>query len=387
MDTYIQKGVFGKDVNNVSCDQYHKYKDDVKLMVDTGLDAYRFSISWSRLIPNGTGYVNPKVVEYYNNLINELIQNGIQPHVTLLHNDHPQYLQDAYGGWMNKQMIEDFTYYANICFQEFGDRVLHWITINEPNCCASFFSLSPFIEAHNFILGHASVVNLYKQKYEVCTITVRQHGSIGLTICTSWYIPLRNTKEDLDAVERVHQFASGCYRCWSPWKKWGEILRIQYVQGVLEYFKQVYGNPPIYIHENGVRTTRTSSLDDTSRVDFLSTSLRSLLDAARNGSNVKGFFQWSFLDVIECPGGYEFGLYYVDLDDPDLRRYPKLSAHWYSALLKRDGFRSSSVLKSGNQRSIEKRERQLLQRDNSIETLKMVGKFDVYSLCIGAVNK
>uniref|UniRef100_A0A2P2IT68 Uncharacterized protein n=1 Tax=Rhizophora mucronata TaxID=61149 RepID=A0A2P2IT68_RHIMU len=80
-------------------------KEDVKLMVETGLEAYRFSISWSRPIPNGRGQINPKGLQYYNNLINELTRHGIQPHVTLLNFDQPQSLEDEYGGWLNKKIV------------------------------------------------------------------------------------------------------------------------------------------------------------------------------------------------------------------------------------------------------------------------------------------
>ncbi|XLT48296.1 hypothetical protein HN873_040900, partial [Arachis hypogaea] len=132
-DTFAHDVFEGTENGNVACDGYHKYKEDVKLMVETGLDAYRFSISWSRLIPNGRGPVNPKGLEYYNNLINELISNGsrnsfkkksfginhaysinihsisfpftgIQPHVTLHNFDLPQVLEDEYGGWVSRKI-------------------------------------------------------------------------------------------------------------------------------------------------------------------------------------------------------------------------------------------------------------------------------------------
>ncbi|RDX58174.1 Hydroxyisourate hydrolase, partial [Mucuna pruriens] len=97
-------GGYGEN-GDVACDGYHKYKEDVQLMVETGLDAYRFSISWSRLLPNGRGLVNPKGLQYYNNLINELIGNGIQPHVTLHNIDLPQVLEDEYGGWLSRDIM------------------------------------------------------------------------------------------------------------------------------------------------------------------------------------------------------------------------------------------------------------------------------------------
>ncbi|RRT51572.1 hypothetical protein GW17_00034497 [Ensete ventricosum] len=90
---------------DVASDQYHKYKEDVKLMVDTGLDSYRFSISWSRLLPNGRGAINPKGLAYYNNLIDELLRYGITPHVTIYHYDLPQVLEDEYEGWLSHKIV------------------------------------------------------------------------------------------------------------------------------------------------------------------------------------------------------------------------------------------------------------------------------------------
>ncbi|KAF6159308.1 hypothetical protein GIB67_032079 [Kingdonia uniflora] len=130
--THAEK-VADKSNANIGSEQYHKYKDNVKLMQDMGLDAYRMSISWSRLIPDGREAVNPKGLNYYNNLINELITHRIQPQVILNHFDHPQVLEDEYNGLLSPKIIEDFTAYADICFKEFGDRVKSWSTFNEPN--------------------------------------------------------------------------------------------------------------------------------------------------------------------------------------------------------------------------------------------------------------
>ncbi|KAF9607299.1 hypothetical protein IFM89_033727 [Coptis chinensis] len=383
---------------DIACDEYHKYKDDVRLMVDTGLDAYRFSISWSRLIPNGRGPVNPKGLQYYNNLINELVRHG-----TIL-------------------------WHMQMCaFREFGDRVSHWTTVNEVNVlvlggydlgfsppmrCSSPFGFDctsgnstsePYTVAHNCLLAHASAVRLYKTKYQA-----KHHGFIGLNLFSYWLIPLTNTTEDITATQRANDFYVGWFinplvfgdypdvvkrnagsrlpsftRYESRQVKssydfiglnhyntlhvkdntdslnsdrrdviadmaatlifnWDEVPAGEFpitpsgMQGVLEYFKQKYGNPPMFIHENGQRTFHNTSLNDTSRIKYLNGYIGSTLDAVRNGSNTRGFFHWSFLDLYELFGGNKssYGLYFVDFKDPDLKRYPKLSAYWYSKFLK-----------------------------------------------------
>uniref|UniRef100_A0A8R7PZC7 4-hydroxy-7-methoxy-3-oxo-3,4-dihydro-2H-1,4-benzoxazin-2-yl glucosidebeta-D-glucosidase n=2 Tax=Triticum urartu TaxID=4572 RepID=A0A8R7PZC7_TRIUA len=180
-----------KSTGDVAADGYHKYKDDVNLMADTNLEAYRLSISWSRLIPYGRGAVNPKGLEYYNNLIDELVQRGIQVHIMLLQLDFPQVLEDEYGGWLSPRIVEDFTAFADICFREFGDRVTHWTMIDEPNigaigsydtgliapghcsdpfgvtkCSVGDSTVEPYIAVHNMLLAHASAARLYREKYQ-----------------------------------------------------------------------------------------------------------------------------------------------------------------------------------------------------------------------------
>ncbi|MCL7040599.1 hypothetical protein MKW94_007517, partial [Papaver nudicaule] len=202
--------------------------EDVKLMVDTGLEAYRFSISWPRLIPRP---VNPKGLEYYNNLINELISHGIEAHVTLFHYDLPQSLEDEYGGWLSRKIVKDFTAYAEICFKEFGDRVSTWTTINEANVfvlgaydlgfvppqrCSSPFGSSnctggnsttePYLVAHNCLLAHASVARLFKNKYQA-----KQHGLIGFNLFAYGLTPLTNSVEDVAATRRANDFYIGWF--------------------------------------------------------------------------------------------------------------------------------------------------------------------------------
>ncbi|XP_059659553.1 beta-glucosidase 11-like isoform X1 [Cornus florida] len=420
-----------------TCNGYHKYKEDVQLMADTGLEAYRFSISWSRLIPNGRGPVNPKGLVYYNNLINELTSHGIQLHVTLSHSDLPQVLEDEYGGYLSRKIVKDFTKYADVCFREFGDRVLHWTTFNEANifviagydlgmtppshcsppfgfnCATGNSSTEPYVAAHNIMLAHASAARLYKKKYQD-----RQHGFIGITIFTFGFFPYTNATEDVIATQRAKDFFIGWFLDPLVFGDYPDIVKKNvgkrlpaftkfeseqvknsfdfiglnhyttvYIKDnpsslkrdirdfnadiaaelmingdatmpdeysvlpyglveILEYFKQYYGNPPIYIHENGQQTLHSVALNDTSRINFIQGFIGGLLDAVRNGCNARGYFVWSFLDLYELFGGFEFsfGLYYVDLDDKDLKRFPKLSAKWYSSFLKERSMKSDGAI-------------------------------------------
>ena len=234
-DTFTHEGWAGHNTADMASDGYHKYKGDIKLMSDTGLEAYRLSISWPRLLPNGRGSVNPKGIEYYNNVINELIKHGIQPHVTLHHLDVPQVLQDEYGGWLSSKIIDDFKELADVCFREFGDRVSHWTTMNQPNinslasfdygffpprrcsypyginfeggnanCTGGNSTVEPYITVHNYILAHSAATELYRKKYQTI-----QKGHIGINIYTMGFTPLTNSTEDAMATKRVQDFLLG----------------------------------------------------------------------------------------------------------------------------------------------------------------------------------
>jgi beta-glucosidase len=125
--------VVNGDTGDVACDHYHRFEEDIQIMKDLGVKSYRFSLAWPRIIPNGTGDVNQEGIDFYNRLINGLLDAGIQPTATLYHWDLPQALQDK-GGWANRDIVEQFANYARIAAEAFGDRVANWITINEPWC-------------------------------------------------------------------------------------------------------------------------------------------------------------------------------------------------------------------------------------------------------------
>ncbi|GJM74026.1 hypothetical protein HMSSN036_62420 [Paenibacillus macerans] len=134
-----QEGTTFKGSNgDVAVDHYHRYKEDIALMAEQGLKAYRFSVAWSRIYPAGRGEANERGLAFYDDLINELIAHGIEPVLTLYHWDLPQALMDEYGGWESRRIIEDFNHYAVTLFKRYGDRVKYWVSLNEQNYFVSY---------------------------------------------------------------------------------------------------------------------------------------------------------------------------------------------------------------------------------------------------------
>lgn len=129
----IPNKTFKGSNGDVAVDHYHLFKEDIALMAEQGLKTYRFSIAWTRILPEGRGEINQKGVDFYSDLIDELLKYGIEPIVTLYHWDLPQALEDAYGGWESRQVIQDFTNYAQILFDAYSDRVNYWVSLNEQN--------------------------------------------------------------------------------------------------------------------------------------------------------------------------------------------------------------------------------------------------------------
>lgn len=124
---------FKATTGDVAVDHYHRYKEDIALMAEMGLKTYRFSISWPRIYPEGRGQVNEKGLQFYDNVIDECLKYGIEPMVTIYHWDLPQALQDEYGGWESRRIIDDYENYAKTLFKRYGNKVKYWITLNEQN--------------------------------------------------------------------------------------------------------------------------------------------------------------------------------------------------------------------------------------------------------------
>ncbi len=205
----VGKGhVSNDDTGDASCDFYHRYEEDIALMAQVGLKAYRFSISWPRILPNGTGEVNEAGLKFYDRVIDTLLRHGIEPWVTLYHWDLPSALQKA-GGWLNRATVDAFAVYAGIIAKRFDGRVKTYMTINEPQCVVGLgygngehapgLKLSNEERAicmHHVVLAHG-----------VGAKALRENSSsavqIGVVPCGRLCYPLADTPENRDAAYRA----------------------------------------------------------------------------------------------------------------------------------------------------------------------------------------
>ncbi|TYI71356.1 hypothetical protein E1A91_D08G288700v1, partial [Gossypium mustelinum] len=374
----------------VAADSYNRYKEDVSILKDLGVNAYRFSIPWTRILPDGTlgGGINQEGINHYNSFIDDLIKNGIEPYVTILHFDSPEALESKYGGFLNHSIVNDFKDYAEICFKTFGDRVKNWITINEPLIMAKMgyamgvgppgrcsdrkicpngnAATEPYIVAHN----------LYKKEYQAT-----QGGQIGIALNSHYYEPYSNTSLDKEAAKRGMDFELGWFMEPLMHGEYPESMRRlvkdrlpvftleqnELVKGSFDfiginyytsrYAKNIPSTPnaasasylvdsnlmkenysknlTIYVTENGYTEKRNDSisiseaLKDQSRIEFLQKHLHQLQTAIRNDVNVKGYFYYSLLESFEWGEAYtvRYVLYHVDFKNLTYSR--KKFTKWY----------------------------------------------------------
>ncbi|MFQ6643832.1 hypothetical protein Gotur_017871 [Gossypium turneri] len=159
---------------DVAVDHYHRYLEDIDLMEPLGVNSYRFSISWARILPKGRfGNVNVAGIDFYNNLIDALLLKGIKPFVTLTHIDLPQEIEDRYGSWLSPESQLDFAYFADICFKSFGDRVKYWVTFNEPNFQVKVWVLRRDFSTITMLL---SIWKLYQWRFREGALLVQNFG-------------------------------------------------------------------------------------------------------------------------------------------------------------------------------------------------------------------
>ncbi|MDX2227849.1 MAG: GH1 family beta-glucosidase [Verrucomicrobiae bacterium] len=203
------------ETGEIACDHYHRFEDDVKMMAALGLKHYRMSLAWSRILPEGTGTVNQKGLDFYNRLVDCLLAHGITPHVTLFHWDSPWALEDRYGSWRSRQMARDFADYATVAVRALGDRVTHWMTMNEVLCFTylgyGVGGLPPHAPGtvvgskkevwqtvHHAMLGHGLAV----QAIRAATPRPCKVALVDNCVCA---IPLTETPQDIAAAGLAFQ--------------------------------------------------------------------------------------------------------------------------------------------------------------------------------------
>lgn len=201
---------------DVACDHYNRYKEDVQMLKRLGVTAYRFSVSWSRVMPTGRGEVNEKGLQFYSDLVDELLANDIQPWISLNHFDLPLALELELDGWLSDELPDLFAQYAKICFKKLGDRVKHWITFNEAWVVAMLSygmgifapgkvsNRYPYVAGHNMLLAHARAYRIYDQQFRAT-----QKGQIGITNNCDWRQPATDSQADKEAAQRSLEFYFG----------------------------------------------------------------------------------------------------------------------------------------------------------------------------------
>jgi beta-glucosidase len=396
------------DTGDVSCDHYRRFRDDVQLMRTLGLQSYRFSIAWGRVLPEGTGRINQKGLDFYASLVDELLENGIEPNATLFHWDLPAALDDR-GGWLNRDIAHWFADYAEVVFKALDGRVKRWSTLNEPWVVTDggylHGVLAPGhrskyeapIAAHNLMRASGAGIQAYR--------AVGRHD-IGVVFNIEPKYPASNSPEDLAATRRAHaymneQFADPALLGGYPpelkeifgdaWPDFPDedfqltrqpvdfvginyytrsVVRHDasayplkatpvrqpntthtetgwevYAQGLADtllWFKERYGDMPLYVTENGAAfydppVAAAAVVEDPLRVDYLRKHLRALHECIEAGVNLKGYYAWSLLDNLEWSLGFSkrFGLYHVDFATQ--KRTPKASAVFYARVIESGG--------------------------------------------------
>jgi beta-glucosidase len=238
--THTKGTILNNNTGDTACDHYHLFEKDVKILKELGIKSYRFSISWTRIFPDGMGKPNKKGIEFYHNLVKLLADNGITPAVTLYHWDLPQKLQDI-GGWANREVPGLFEKYARYIFEELGEKVPIWITFNEP-WVSSFIgywygghppavtNLSSALQAaHNIMLAHGMTVRTFRK--------MGMKGEIGISLNLNPVYPASEDENDFVAAKRYSDFLNGWFL--------DPILKGKYPQQLLELFSNITTLPEI----------------------------------------------------------------------------------------------------------------------------------------------
>lgn len=363
--------VKNNETPHVACDFYHRYKEDIKLLKSLGVNAFRFSISWPRII-NDNNEINQKGIDFYNNVIDELLKNDIEPFVTLYHWDLPLWIYKL-GGWKSEAIIPLFEKYAEVCAKAFGDKVTYWYVFNEPqefiNSGYFWGTAAPF---HKDFNEAALITKIAMKAHKKAVEAIRKYSTnkplIGTACATAVVLPKSDSKEDIKiAMKNTFEGEGKLYNAWFSDPVFGNcpVKLDEYQQITKEDLKDIYTpldfiginyyNPsqgkdyvplrerktamgwnidergmywvnriyyeryklPIIVSENGtaeVDVVENNHVHDKYRVEFLQNHINEMLKAKNDGVDLFGYLCWSFMDNFEWCSGYtpRFGLVYID---------------------------------------------------------------------------
>lgn len=229
--------VMNGDTGDVACDHYHRYEDDIELMSEIGLKGYRFSIAWARILPYGLGSINEAGLDFYDRVVDRLLEKGIIPYATLYHWDLPQVLQNA-GGWPARATVEAFANYADVVSKRLGDRVKNWITHNEPWVVAFLGHAlgihapgdedweAALATAHNVLLSHGRAVNILRENGD-------ENTHVGITLNLTWADAASNDEEHFAAAKRMDGYQNRWFL--------DPVFKGEYPADMLEIYGEVPG--------------------------------------------------------------------------------------------------------------------------------------------------
>ena len=386
---------------DIACDHYHRYRDDIALMRQLGLKAYRFSISWPRVIPNGSGAVNPAGLDFYDRLVDELLAANIQPFSTLYHWDLPQGLQER-GGWGNRDTCGHLADYAALMVRRLGDRVRHWATVNEPQVIAFLGHRNgehaPGLEddrlalqvGHHVLVAHGMAAQAIRG--------VNPQLKVGIVI-DAWSVDaLTDSEQDRALAETIWQNSAGWFlgpvfharypsRAWQmygdsapdiraddmplisqrldflglntysrlavkkgrvvkpvPGSEYTEMdweIHAPALRRMLVRVTRDYAPPPIYITENGAafpdEVSPDGSVHDPRRIAYLRDHFAQARLAMDDGVDLRGYFVWSLLDNFEWSNGYSKRFGLIHVDYATQQRSIKDSGRWYAQVIAQSG--------------------------------------------------
>jgi beta-glucosidase len=384
------------DTGDVACDHYHRYREDVALMAELGLDAYRFSVAWPRIIPGGTGPVNTLGLDFYDRLVDELCARGIAPHLTLYHWDLPQVLEDA-GGWTVRSTADAFAVYADVVARRLGDRAAAIATLNEPWCSAHLgYALGTHAPgrtepeaanaaAHHLLVGHGLAVQAVRAASPGTPVGIvfnlepkRPASSHPLDLEAAgvahdrynrWFIdpvvglgyPADGLRAsgwkreevrggDMDLVANpidfigVNYYTSRTVRSplLAPLPPEGEAevtsmgweIDPEGLTEILEFVRSRTGDLPLYIMENGAAYGEDPEdpTRDPERTSYLRRHVAAARTALERGVPLRGYFAWSLLDNFEWAEGYGHRFGLVGVDFATQERRIRDSGRYWASL-------------------------------------------------------